>query len=585
MTRMYPPYVPLDLKSPGEIEIFRRLQDDPLTSGWTAFHSLDIAKHVRQISGEIDFVVVVPAKGILCVEVKAARSVRRTSGAWYYGQSTIPDYRGPFKQAAEGMHSLRKHLTEQDASLSGVVFWSAVLFPYIEFDLQSPEWHPWQSLDSRLFRSRSIGQIVLDVLNRARSHLVRTSGITWFKPDTGQPDLTQCKQLTTLLRRDFEFFERPSARTKHREIELKRYTEEQFEALDAMDLNPRVFFTGPAGTGKTLLALEAARRASANNRRILLVCYNNLLGAWLKGQLEALGPSVTVSTLHSYMLTVSNTQIPTGNSQSFWDHELPARTTESLLLRDDDLELFDELIIDEAQDVVHDDYLDVLDLCLKGGLSAGRWRCFGDFEKQSIFGSAYAAIETANRRLANAPRYSLRINCRNTPRIAELTHLLAGLTPPYTRIRRPDNGIEPDIRNYSSASDQNKVLIKELARLKSEGFADNDIVILSPHSNTASAAALLEGEWQQRVRPFKGSASPHHNSIGYCSIYTFKGLEAPAIIVTDVEAIGTDESLALFYVAITRALERLIILVHDNARQQLLSALTKGILVQGDANA
>jgi phosphate starvation-inducible protein PhoH len=44
-----------------------------------------------------------------------------------------------------------------------------------------------------------------------------------------------------------------------REAELKQYIDEQYMALDAMETNSCVVFAGPAGTGKTLLAVEAAK--------------------------------------------------------------------------------------------------------------------------------------------------------------------------------------------------------------------------------------------------------------------------------------------------------------------------------------
>lgn len=129
MAVMIPPVVYEGCPSPGEAEIFRRLRDDPETHGWTVLHSLDIAKHRRQISGEADFVVIIPSRGVLVLEVKAAHSVRRTSeGQWYYGTNPKPDPRGPFKQASEAMHSIRDRVVSQDRSLSRVVFWSAVIF-------------------------------------------------------------------------------------------------------------------------------------------------------------------------------------------------------------------------------------------------------------------------------------------------------------------------------------------------------------------------------------------------------------------------------------------------------------------------
>lgn len=65
MSIMYPPQIYSGTKSLGEIEIFNRLQSDPDTKDWIVLHSLDMAEHRSQISGEIDFVVIIPDKGIL----------------------------------------------------------------------------------------------------------------------------------------------------------------------------------------------------------------------------------------------------------------------------------------------------------------------------------------------------------------------------------------------------------------------------------------------------------------------------------------------------------------------------------------
>jgi hypothetical protein len=144
MARMIPPSISPSCASPGEREIFRRLKNDPETNGWTVLHSLDIADHVRQISGEADFVVIIPAMGVLCIEVKACSSLRRENGQWFYGLDNRPDMRGPFRQASEAMHSIRKRIIEIRPDFSHIVFWSAAIFPYVEFSVESDEWHPWQ---------------------------------------------------------------------------------------------------------------------------------------------------------------------------------------------------------------------------------------------------------------------------------------------------------------------------------------------------------------------------------------------------------------------------------------------------------
>jgi len=45
------------------------------------------------------------------------------------------------------------------------------------------------------------------------------------------------------------------------------------------------------------------------------------------------------------------------------------------------------------------------------------------------------------------------------------------------------------------------------------------------------------------------------------------------VIVTDIEHVDDPSDLSVFYVAITRALHRVVILVHDTARQDLMDRL------------
>src|SRR5262249_53967516 len=141
----------------------------------------------------------------------------------------------------------------------------------------------------------------------------------------------------------------------------------------------RVAFEGPAGTGKTMLAIETARRGGAAGRRVLLLCFNRLLGKWLEEEAAALKPEVTARTLHSHMLEAAGERPSSaGNDSYFWETTLPRLALNRLVEGIGDGYLFDELVVDEAQDVLRDDYLDFLDLSLKGGLTSGRWRLFGD---------------------------------------------------------------------------------------------------------------------------------------------------------------------------------------------------------------
>lgn len=567
MARMLPATIDPATVSGGEREIFYRLAEDPGTEGWTVLHSLGVAHHETRTEGEIDFVVVIPGKGVLCVEVKAAIRIRCESGIWYYGRDTHRDPRGPFRQAGTAMHSIRKRLADRLPDLRNVVFWSAVVFPYAEFNIESEEWHQWQLIDARAFRARPIGALLEGVLDRARQLLADRAA--WFRPDGG-PTPEQCSKIVELLRPDFEFFEPPRLRAARVDAELKHYTAEQFAALDAMEDNLRVAFSGPAGTGKTLLALEAARRGVHAGRRVLLVCFNRLLGRWLQEQTAELGSAVVCSTLHRRMLDVAGITPPSGADPHFWHSELPLTAMESLVDRCADCEPFDELILDEAQDLLRDEYLDFLDLSLAGGLAAGRWRFFGDFERQAIYEPSVSLPQFTTTRGSGAPIYSLRTNCRNTPRIAEFARLLGGLDPAYSRILRPDDGLEPEIRYYADADGQRRVLLAVLEEVYKEGFRGRDVVVLSPRADGGCACSLTEIPWRDRLRDYESCGKGH---LPFCSVHAFKGLEARVVVVTDVESIDGAYANALFYVAATRALQRLYVLAHTGVKREVIAML------------
>ena len=569
MALMYPPQVSAKTKSRGEIEMFTRLKSDPLTSEWIVLHSLDIADHRSQISGELDFVVIIPGQGVLCVEVKAAHSIKRANGMWYYGNDPIGDLRGPFKQAAEGMHSLRTGVMSRAPSLSNIVFWSAVVFPYCSFQEESPEWHQWQVVDRQKFVREAIGYSLKAVMMNARTFLARKPAARWFDPRSSAPTAEQCRLLAGLLRPDFEFFESPNSRDARRAEELKIYSEDQFAALDAMEENPRVIFHGPAGTGKTLLAIEAARRSNSSDKKTLLLCFNRLLGNWLRMQASTLG-NITVGTLHSVMLSSSGVAAPTMPTREFWEARLPLLASDKILEKD--LEPpFDQIIMDEAQDLLSAVYLDYLDLCLRGGLSSGRWIMFGDFERQMIYNHGQEVERLLESRFASAPRYSLRTNCRNTPRIAEMIRLLGGLDPPYSLVRRLDNEVEPRIYTYRDTGKQVNLLSSTLQGLLDEHCRPGEIVVLSTKADNECSASRLGGAWAERLTELRLSSVG--NKIRYGTIHSFKGLESPIVILTDIDEVGSLEAKALFYVGISRALDTLVILASRASSEAMSRAI------------
>jgi superfamily I DNA/RNA helicase len=336
-------------------------------------------------------------------------------------------------------------------------------------------------------------------------------------------------------------------------------------------VNPRVVFEGPAGTGKTLLAIEEARRSALRKDRVLFCCFNRLLGAWLKNEAAPLGRQVTTAPFHRYLLELTKTPLPPAPTPSFWEDTLPEAALEKVLSAGTDFEPFDVLIVDEAQDLLKVNYVIVLDTLLRGGLANGRWRLFGDFERQSIYGSSGVAIEEALSSYApGVPRFRLRKNCRNTPRIVSFVGLFAGFEKGYSEVLRPDSGIEPEMIYFDEPEDQDRKLVGILGQLFNDGYNGREIVILSPRAQGNAATRIVAPPWSDRLKPADSSAP---GGPRYCTVHAFKGLEAPVIIVTDVKSLGTPADQSIFYTATTRAVDRLYVLASSRIKPAILDLL------------
>ena len=105
MARLIPSFFD-DRTPPGERDVFNMLAAGP--DDWVALHSLDLAPWNRGLRTEIDFVVIVPDTGVLCVEVKSHDAISFENDQWYPPEIR----RSPFKQASDGRHTFYRRLRE-----------------------------------------------------------------------------------------------------------------------------------------------------------------------------------------------------------------------------------------------------------------------------------------------------------------------------------------------------------------------------------------------------------------------------------------------------------------------------------------
>lgn len=563
MARMMPAYCPESVP-PGERNLYTALAASADTEDWTVLHSLGIAEHVRQVEGEADFAVIVPGAGILVIEVKSHHSVRRTpDGLWQLG-SQPPTPRSPFQQAGEAMHSLHHYLTGRNIDLRPVPVCYAVWFTGARARTalpSSPEWHDWQVLDSENLRAGAAAAI-RRTLRAGTDHLQKKTG----RFSAGGAGLTVqgAERIASVLRPRFEVATVAADRRRDREEQLVAFIDEQYAALDAMQENRAVLFTGPAGAGKTLLAMEAARREAAQGRTGRLLCFNRLLSHRIAADMGPV-PGLTVGTLHGELLRVADISAPADTGPEFWSERLPDLAADALLgaaaPAADDF-----LVIDEVQDIARGPYLDVLDLMVKGGLNGGRVLLFGDFERQALYG-APDGRNLIRERTAGLTLHRLTVNCRNLPRIGHIVESFSKLNPGFRRFRRLDDGVNPSFEPFRTGEDQSPALVRTINALRGEGYKLNEIAVLSPLASGSTAQTTTDPWLRQVLRPATGSA-PRPGQVQYSTIHAFKGLEALAVIVTDLDDRLVPDLEPLLYVGLTRATDRLVALIEIDTFQR-----------------
>lgn len=569
MARMIPLHIPPTTESAAERTLFDELERS-CSADWIVLHSLDLAQRGTGPLGEADFVVIAPGFGVMVIEAKTYLA-RTPEGEWLTHPKGPPKERSPFEQANSAMYRIKEWVRTH--RLPDVLSASVVIVPDMDVSAgrDQIEWSARQLIDRAKYRSKSLEQLLIEAFEAQAAELEHPPA-----PLTGEA----AERIVRVLRGEVECYVSPKARIENQLAEVRRYTEEQYSVIDMWEGNPQLLVDGLAGTGKTLLAIESARRAVDSGRQVLLVCFNRLLGEWLQGETASLGSACTTVTIHEFMQGIVGEAWRPGLSTAYYEEELPERVFDILAERAAAGvgALYDEIVIDEAQDIlVNGSFLTVLDTVLVGGLARGRWRFFGDFGHQDIFGRLEAPPRDVLERTLGyrPPLVSLRTNCRNLPRVAHLAGALGQVDGGYRGYRRDDDGFDPRVLFYDGAKTARKALVDALDTLVAEGFEPGQIVVLSRRSaGNCLAAGVDAAPWRDRLRPLAEVGGGGYT--GYDSIFRFKGREAPAVVITDVDPLADEgrwsdvaDVRSLLYVGVTRALSRVVVIAHEEWRDAL----------------
>ncbi|WP_427312113.1 NERD domain-containing protein [Cupriavidus sp. H39] len=565
--RMIPGYID-EAAPPGEVAVFRKLES--AGSNWTVIHALDLAPYNRHRRTELDFVILIPDIGILCVEVKSQREIGFDGERWY------PDSisRSPFRQAQDARYALHRRLAERLASFAHVPVVHCCIFPKADFAVPANmSVQPFEVMDRGRFEACATGDQFCDALKRMARRIVDSDPV--IRPLNASLTALQIESLVSFC---FPIrMRRPEKETesRYREEELEKLLrDQQRPVMQLTQYNQRVLVEGGAGTGKSLIGLEVARRKAAEGRRVGYLCFNRLIGQWAARELEAdRHPHLAGGSAYSMLMSLTGIEPPVKPDAEFWSDlplQIQDRLTDPACAQD---ARFDYLIIDEAQDILgRPDLLDCIGLLLDKGIAEGNYLMLGDFRNQVLTNASgvKSNLEAVGGRAA---RWMLTENCRNYQSIGEAAMTLSKAEPDtYSGYLRHGGGLETwQLALYEDEKDQVQRISTCISQAVASGFREDDITILA---FGAQQQSLLSQLHESSARHFVPAGAAAKTGVRFSTVSAFKGMESKVVIIADVMPSETGFDRSRFYTGITRARERLYLFCHQSGKSQLAGWLS-----------
>ena len=488
----------------------------------------------HQKDHEIDFVVALEGAGIVCIEVKGGE-VWHNGADWLQSQydgrvKTIE----PVRQVRQARYALRAFIERDPRWTQGRVRWNHVIVvakSSMPQDFALPECPRWMVIDRD--EIGCIGSLLRDVALNQKTHLPLLT-------DTGVEQLRVALDGRGLPQRDVV------ARAEGNEDVADILTEQQAVILSAAQLLNRVEIRGGAGSGKTFLAVEQARRLADKGQRVALICYSHGLASYLQritAEWSRRKQPGYVGEFHSLGIQWGAPKGPDENERSrevsqFFEHDLPA-TMLALAGELSDGKRFDAIVIDEAQDFA-DSWWEPVLAALRDPETGGLY-VFID-EGQRVFD---------RQGTPPVPLVPLILdqNIRNTRQIAAAFQSLVD------HPMRSMGGDGPEVRFVPCViGEALNVGDDQIEQLLDEGWRAQDVALLTTGSRHPE-----QTERQRAGNKAYWDSFWDAEQVFYGHVLGFKGLERRAVVLVVNDKAALERARERLYVGLSRARDQLVV--------------------------
>ena len=510
MAKMWPQVLPQWIvnqpQRSAEVKVFKKLNDE-LDDSWSVFYSRPwwgVNPRGGDKDGEADFIIAHPELGLLFLEVKGGRIAYDPAHEKWTSvnrHDVVFRIKDPVKQAMECKHQVIRQLSKLQkwpgymSATHGVVFTDSMgpegeeshIGPYdrglfchaMEFDADLGGW---------IFRRlRSIAQPVTT---------------------TAGADMLEC--VYDLLAKPVELLVPLRRKLEDLEYDMDSLaTGAQLHVQSLIQEKQRLLIMGGAGTGKTVVAVEAAARFADKGKSVVILCTSSALVESLSRQVRDFN-LVEVHTVRNWE-NITHRKVP------------------------------DVVIVDEAQDI-DIRWWEIFDTA---PYSEVRLFAFLD-SNQSIYGRPMD-MEA----ILNCDGFNLRVNLRNTKEIAMLTEGL--YEGPLIDAIGP-HGTKPQF--VPCAADQARFVTEDrvIGLVQRSSVRPESIAVLA---GTDDEVSQIRSDLEARSISSTSGSEPRVGSVTVEKISTFKGLEATCIFI--VASRDVSQSRKSAYIAVSRARSMLVV--------------------------
>lgn len=543
MAKIYPEIVEDYHGSYGEFQIFESLKQLP--NDWYIYHSLnwkDRSKNGRITWGEADFVIFNKNYGILVVEVKSG-GISFKDGKWLQTRldnSETNEMKNPFNQANRSKYKLIDEIDYKLPYGDRCFIDKAVWFPSISNDELQKANLPLEYDSKLILTKESLNNPLQSILS-----------IYNFYNSTRYTMLSRNSENVILETIMPSFNLVPSASNIKDEADYVFYqlTNEQKKVLDFISDQQTVAIQGSAGTGKTFIAVEQAKRLSSD-KKVLFLCFNKFLYYHLDNKCKL--NNVDYYNLHTFLSKNSSDNISTDEKCLKALKSIDFANTLD----------YQAIIIDEAQDINDKILIEFYEICKRLNYNL---YLFYDKNQMLFQNKLPKCLEEFDCKL------TLTKNCRNTLKIVQTINSVFNINTQANGFSV--SGVMPTFY-FIDTDIQNKLRLI-IDDYLNDGFDQKDITILTLSTEDESCLNRIT-----QIGNYKINHESNEDGIFFTTSKKFKGLESNIIIVIDFDAkqYSDYEYMKNLYVSLSRARQRLSLICNNKNDLNLLANGIEGNL-------